>query len=185
MEAYLTDGTVPSADVLRKALRKGTIELRLHTGALRLVLQEQGRAAGARCGSRLSAGAHRRASIKTVDADGEPIGERKLRRRAVLGAGVQGHQRRLRRADLHPRLLGRADQGRLGAELDARQAREDRPHGRDVRQGSQSDRGGARRRHHRAGVAGRHRDRRYAVRFARTRWCWSACAFRTRSSACR
>src|SRR5580692_8477977 len=77
MEAYLTDGTVPSGDVLRKALRKGTLN-----SAFTIVL----------CGSSYKNKGVQQvldavvdympaptdvASIKTVDADGEPIGERK------------------------------------------------------------------------------------------------------------
>ena len=77
MESYLTDGVVPSGDVLRRALRKGT----LHS-AFTPVL----------CGSSYKNKGVQQvldavvdylpaptdvASIKTVDADGEPIGERK------------------------------------------------------------------------------------------------------------
>ena len=77
MEAYLTDGVAPSAEVLRKALRKGTI-----TSAFTPVL----------CGSSYKNKGVQQvldavvdylpaptdvASIKTVNADGEPIGERK------------------------------------------------------------------------------------------------------------
>ena len=76
MEAYLNDGVVPSADVLRKCLRKGTI-----SSAFNPVL----------CGSSYkNKGVHQVldavvdylpaptdvAAIKTVDADGNPIGER-------------------------------------------------------------------------------------------------------------
>jgi elongation factor G len=77
MEVYLTDGTVPSADVLRRCLRKGTI-----TGAFNPVL----------CGSSYKNKGVQQVldavvdylpaptdveAIKTVDADGNPIGERK------------------------------------------------------------------------------------------------------------
>jgi elongation factor G len=77
MEAYLNDGTPPSADVLRKCLRKGTI-----TGAFNPVL----------CGSSYKNKGVQQVldavvdylpaptdveAIKTVDADGNPIGERK------------------------------------------------------------------------------------------------------------
>jgi elongation factor G len=77
MEVYLNDGTVPSADVLRKALRKGTI-----TSAFNPVL----------CGSSYKNKGVQQvldavvdylpaptdvAAIKTVDADGNPVGERK------------------------------------------------------------------------------------------------------------
>jgi elongation factor G len=77
MEAFLTDGTVPPAAVLKKALRKGTI-----TSAFNPVL----------CGSSYKNKGVQQvldavvdylpaptdvAAIKTVDADGAPIGERK------------------------------------------------------------------------------------------------------------
>ncbi|MBS0420690.1 MAG: elongation factor G [Proteobacteria bacterium] len=77
MEKYLTDGTVPSAAVLRQCLRKGTI-----TGAFNPVL----------CGSSYKNKGVQQVldavvdylpaptdveAIKTVDADGNPIGERK------------------------------------------------------------------------------------------------------------
>ncbi|MBV8742986.1 MAG: GTP-binding protein, partial [Sinobacteraceae bacterium] len=77
MEAYLNDGAVPSADVLRRALRKGTI-----SSAFTPVL----------CGSSYKNKGVQQVldavvdflpapsdvpAIRTVDADGEPIGERK------------------------------------------------------------------------------------------------------------
>ncbi len=77
MEAFLNDGTVPSADILRKALRKGTLN-----SAFTPVL----------CGSSYKNKGVQQVldavvdylpaptdvpAVKTVDADGEPIGERK------------------------------------------------------------------------------------------------------------
>ncbi len=77
MEAYLNDGAVPSADVLRAALRKGTL-----SSAFNPVL----------CGSSYKNKGVQQVldavvdylpaptdveAIKTVDADGHPIGERK------------------------------------------------------------------------------------------------------------
>jgi elongation factor G len=76
MEAYLGDGTVPSVEVLKKALRKGTI-----TSAFNPVL----------CGSSYKNKGVQQvldavvdylpaptdvAAIKTVNADGQPVGER-------------------------------------------------------------------------------------------------------------
>jgi elongation factor G len=76
MEAYLTDGHIPSADVLRRALRTGTVN-----GSFNPVL----------CGSSYKNKGVQQvldavvdylpaptdvAAIKTVDADGEPVGER-------------------------------------------------------------------------------------------------------------
>jgi elongation factor G len=77
MEAYLEDGKAPSVEVLRKCLRKGTV-----TSAFTLVL----------CGSSYKNKGVQQVldavvdylpaptdveAIKTVDADGEPVGERK------------------------------------------------------------------------------------------------------------
>src|SRR6186713_292862 len=77
MEKYLTDGEAPSADVLRKCIRKGTV-----TSAFNPVL----------CGSSYKNKGVQQVldavvdympaptdvdAIKTVDADGNPIGERK------------------------------------------------------------------------------------------------------------
>jgi elongation factor G len=77
MEAYLTHGTVPSGDVLRKCLRRGTLN-----SSFNVVL----------CGSSYKNKGVQQVldavvdylpaptdvqAIKTVDADGEPIGERK------------------------------------------------------------------------------------------------------------
>ena len=55
-------------------------------------------------------------AIKTVDEDGNPIGERKCSDdEPFCGPRVQGDQRHLRRADLRARVLGRAHQGHVGA----------------------------------------------------------------------
>jgi elongation factor G len=77
MEKYLTDGEAPAVDVLRKCLRKGTV-----TSAFNLVL----------CGSSYKNKGVQQVldavvdylpaptdveAIKTVDADGNPVGERK------------------------------------------------------------------------------------------------------------
>jgi elongation factor G len=77
MEAYLEDGKAPSVEVLRKCLRKGTV-----TSAFTLVL----------CGSSYKNKGVQQVldavvdylpaptdveAIKTVDADGEPVGERR------------------------------------------------------------------------------------------------------------
>ena len=189
MEAFLNGRRRPfSRPVLRKCASKGHHRTRrLQPCPVRLFVQEQGCATGARRGCRLPSGARPTfEAIKTVDADGNPVGERKcFGRRAVLGAGLQGDQRCLRRAHVRARLLGCIGEGRFGSELDSRQAREDRPHGGNVRQGSQPDRRGARGRHHRSRVAWQRR--RPAIRCAirPPRWCWSACAFPNPSSACR
>ncbi len=126
------------------------------------------------------------AAIKTVDADGNPIGERKCSDdepfsalafkvindaygaltfvRVYSGVLTKG-------ASVQNSTRGKREKiGRM-VEMFAKEANPDRR--------------SARRRHHRAGLAGRYRHRRHAVRFRPTRWCWSACASRTPSSACR
>ena len=110
------DGNEPSIETLRACLRKGTHHRRLHARAVRLLVQEQGRAAGARRRRRLPARPDRRRGHQHRGCRRQPDRRAQvLGRRAVLGAGVQGHQRRLRRADLRARVFRRAGQGRLGA----------------------------------------------------------------------
>ena len=59
LEAYL-DGKEPDVETLKRCIRKGTIAYAFVPGALRLRVQEQGRAAAARRRGRLPAGADRR-----------------------------------------------------------------------------------------------------------------------------
>ena len=147
LEAYLEDETSVTADLLRRAIRLGTISDAITPGAARLGVQEQGRAAAARRGRRLPAEPARRAG----DRRARPEVERRDRaacvaRRAVLGARLQGHVRPVRRqAHLLPRLL-RQDQGRRPRpEHDDRQDRAHRPHPPDAREpprGARGDRRG-------------------------------------------
>ena len=60
MEAYL-EGNIPDAATLKALIRKGTMARAFRAGAVRFGVQEQGRAAVARCGGRLHAVAARRA----------------------------------------------------------------------------------------------------------------------------
>ena len=110
---------------LRAAVRAAHARPDDHAGPLRLGLQEQGRAAAARRGRRLPAVAARhpagaRASTRapTTRSRARPT------RRAVRRAGLQDHDRPVRRqADLLPRLLGHAQGGLARAQRDARAAR--------------------------------------------------------------
>ena len=120
LEKYL-HGEELTEDEIKAALRKRVNssvrskgEARVRAGHLRLGVQEQGRAAAARRRRRLPAVAARRAvdhrprsrTRSRRDAHRAPG----VRRRAVLGAGVQDHDRPVRRsAHVLPRLLGRAD----------------------------------------------------------------------------
>ncbi len=106
-----------------------------HAGAARLCLQEQGRAAVAGRGHRLPALAAGR------EAGGRHRSLRRARRhpqgrpqRAVLGAGLQGHVRPVRRqAHLFPRVLRQARLGLIPAERLHRPQGARRPTARDAR----------------------------------------------------
>ena len=118
LDDYLHEKPYTSDD-LRRALRKGTLAGHDPSGAVRLGVQEQGRAAAARRGRRLPALAARHAAGRRAhDLDTfEHVTRQAERRRAVLGAGVQDHDRPVRRqAHLLPRLLGLDQDRRPGAQ---------------------------------------------------------------------
>jgi elongation factor G len=77
MEAYLTDGTVPSGDVLRAALRKGTINNSFTPVLCGSSYKNKGVQQVLDAVVDILPAPTDVASIKTVDADGEPVGERK------------------------------------------------------------------------------------------------------------
>ena len=112
-------------------------------------------------------------------AAGHPQGRRQ---REVLRAGIQDHDRPVRRpADLLPRLLGRADQsGDTRLQPDQGQERAHRPYPADARQPARRNQGSPRRRHRRLrGPEGRDH-RRNAVRPERRSSCSSAWCSRSR-----
>ncbi len=124
----------------------------IRAGALRRVVQEQGRAGAARRGDRLSAGAGRRGR----DRGSRPRRRRRdrrpscRRRRAVLGPGVQDHDRPVRRAaDLFPRLLGQARSRQLRLQRHQGQEGTGGAPAADARQQARRDRRSAGRRHRR------------------------------------
>ena len=128
-----------------------------HAGALRLRVQEQGRAAAARRDRRAAAVAARGAARRGARRLGQ--GRRRGRRggraprrrlRALRRARLQGDGRPLRRqADLLPRLLGQAHRRQPGAQRDQRQDRAHRAPADDARQPPRGDRGVLRGRHRR------------------------------------
>ena len=108
-------------------------------------------------------------SITGIDPDAEGIRtviERARRRRcAVFGAGVQDHDRPVRRsAHVLPRLLRRADAGRHRLQRDQAAHRAHRPPPEDARQQARGNQGSLRRRHRRGGRPEERHDRRHAVR---------------------
>ena len=168
MEAYL-GGDEPDVATLKKLIRKGTLNFSFVPVRDRLGVQEQGRAADARRGRRLSAEPARRA------ADPGPQARRRDRRRAsgrrqcaVRRSRLQDHDRPLRRhADLRPHLFGQARQRLDGDELGQGQEGEGRPHAADARQRPRGHQGGLCRRHRRARRPQGHDDGRHFVRAQR------------------
>ena len=94
-------------------------------GAVRLGVQEQGRAAHARRRRRLPAEPARRAADHRAGHEGHRRARAQgRRRRAVRRAGVQDHERPARgQAHLRPRVLGHAREGRRGPQHAPRTAR--------------------------------------------------------------
>ena len=122
LEKYL-HGEEITEDEIKAALRK-RVNSSVHTegrrgrarvraGHLRVRVQEQGRAAAARRDRRLPAVAGRSAGDQGLRSGQGPRRHHRAprrRRRAVFGAGVQDHDRPVRRpAHVHSRLLGRHD----------------------------------------------------------------------------
>ncbi len=175
LEAYL-GGEEPDADTLKLLHPQGHDLLRLRPRPLRLGLQEQGRAAAARCGRRLSAGAHRRCRHQgSQDGQRRGGGAALLGRRALCRARLQDHDRPVRRlAHLRAHLFRRAGGGLPGPQFGEGQPRAHRPHAPDARQPPRGHQRGARRRHRRARRAQGHDDRRHAVRSSTRPWCSSA-----------
>ena len=137
-----------------------------HSGLLRHRVQEQGRPGDARRGRRSCCRRRRivrrsRASTRTTRKITRSAG----RRRAVLGARVQDHDRSVRRlADVLPCLFGHAELGRHRLQPGQGEEGTRRTHPADARGRAQRNQGGSRGRHRRGrGSEGRH-DRRHAVR---------------------
>ena len=140
----------------------------VRAGAVRLGVQEQGRAAAARRGRRLSAFA-RRSRRHQGPRRRHRRGNRSHaeRFRAVLDARLQDHGRPVRRHDhLLPRLFGQDRVRHDGAQLDQGQERARRPHAAHARQQPRGHQGSLRRRHRRARGAQGHPHRRHALRSA-------------------
>ena len=165
MEAYL-NGEEPSAEVLKKCLRKAVL-----TGAFYPIL----------CGSAFKNKGVQPLLDAVVDylpspvdipptpgidfKTGEPVDAPGLRRRAPVGAGVQDHGRPVRRlADLLPHLFGQAGERHGPAQLLARPARAGGPHAADALEQPRGHQGSLRRRHRRPGRPEGHPHRRHPVR---------------------
>ena len=117
---------------------------------VRVRLQEQGRPAHARRRGRLPALSARPAPDRGAPARSHrgPDGAQGRRQRALLGPGLQNHDRPLRRqAHLHPGLFGHPGQGRLPDQHDQGQEGAGGPHPPDARQPPRGQGRRLRRRH--------------------------------------
>ena len=133
--------------------------------AVRLGVQEQGRAGDARRGDRISAIAGRHSAGHGPEGK-RPAGRAQAeRRRAVLRSRVQDHDRPVRRsAHVLPRVLRRGELGRHDLQPDQGPQGAHRPSPADACQRARGNQGSARGRHRgRRRPQGLH-DRRYAVR---------------------
>ena len=166
MAAYL-DGKEPDEATLRRLVRTGRAEARLPSGAVRLGLQEQGRAAAARRGRRLSAVARRprrdqghrlrrprsRSSAVRVDTDPFSMLAFKIMDDPFVGTITFCRV-----------YSGKVESGAGAPQLDARQEGARRPHAPDAREQPRGHQGGLRRRHRRARRPQGRPHRRHAVR---------------------
>ena len=107
MDAYL-DGKEPDVETLKRLHPQGDRQARLLSDAVRLGLQEQGRAAAARRRRRLPALARRSRGLQGHRRqDRRADRAQAARQRAAVAAGLQDHELRARRLDhVLPHLLG-------------------------------------------------------------------------------
>ena len=165
MEAYL-EGNEPDVATLKKLIRKGTLNFSFVPVLCGSAFKNKG------VQPLLDAVVDYLPSpldvppIEGIKPDTRPARDpRAVGRRAVLGAGVQDHERPVRRhADLRPHLFGQARDRVAGHELGQGQEGKGRPHAADACQRPRGHPGRLRRRHRRAGRSQGHHHRRYFVR---------------------
>ena len=147
MEKYLGDEELTEDDI-KLGPAQGHPGLQLRARAVRLGVQEQGRAAHARRRRRLPAQPARHPAGRGHRPQGRAHRRAQGRRElAVRGAGLQDRGRPVRQADLLPRLLGHGQQGRRGLQLDQGPQGAARAHPPDARQPARGPRRGHGRRH--------------------------------------
>ena len=168
MEAYL-EGNEPDVATLKKLIRKGTLNFSFVPVLCGSAFKNKGVQPLLDARRRLSAEPARHPAGRGPQARRRDRRQRvRRRRRAVLGAGVQDHERPVRRhADLRPHLFGQARDRVAGDELGQGQEGKGRPHAADACQRPRGHPGGLCRRHRRAGGSQGHHHRRHAVRAER------------------
>ena len=165
MEAYL-DGNEPDVATLKKLIRKGTLNFSFVPVLCGSAFKNKGvqpllDAVVDYLPSPARHSAGRRPQARRRDDRHARAGGR----RAVLGAGVQDHERPVRRhADLRPHLFGQARDRVAGDEFGQGQEGKGRPHAADACQRPRGHPGGLCRRHRRSGGPQGHHHRRHAVR---------------------
>ena len=156
MEEYFEKGDV-AVETLKRCIKAGTISRRVPPRALRHRVQEQGRAAAARRGARLSA-------VAASTCPASRSRPRKARRRAnaaerrrikadpnapFAGLAFKIINDKYGTLDLRARLCRHAEIRRHGAEHHEGPSRAHRPHVPDARRQARRDQGSVRRRHRR------------------------------------
>ncbi len=166
-ETYLEDEAAVTPEMIRRALRAGTLSRTRHAGARGLGVQEQGRAASARRDRRLPAEPARR----SAGPGRRPEGRRRTRRvPPPLEAPFAALAFKVMTDPYVGKLTyfrvysGQVKAGDTGAQHDERQDRADRPHPRDARQPPRGARGDRRRRDRSRGRAQVHDDGRHPRR---------------------
>ncbi len=164
LAAYL-DGKEPDEATLKRHDPQGRADRRVLSRAVRLGLQEQGRAAAARRGGGLSAVAGRRARHQGHRRRRQRSGPASERQGTAGAARVQDHGRPVcRHHHLLPHLFGHAAVGYRRRQFDARPQGAHRPHVVDACQQPRRHQGSLCRRHRGAGGPQGSAHRRYAVR---------------------
>ena len=165
MEAYL-EGDEPDVATLRKLIRKGTLAMKFVPVFCGSAFKNKGvqpmlNAVIDYLPSPLDVPPYMGFSgRRDRDPQHRPLGRR---RAAVRRAGLQDHERPLRRlADLHPDLFGSIKKGDQMMNSTKDKQRAGRAHDDDARDQPRRDRRGLRRRHHRAGGPEGHHHRRHA-----------------------
>ena len=165
MSNYL-EGKMPSNDELRALIRKGTIAVKFFPMFCGSAFKNKGVQPLLDARRRLSC--RRRSTFRRSRASTRrptPKSCASRRQRAAVDAGLQDHERPVRRfADLLPHLFRQDDQGRLARQHRQGQEGAHRPHAADARQFARRHRRGFCRRHRRAGRPQGSHHRRHAVR---------------------
>ena len=164
MTAYLEGRRAGRGDA-QAADPQGGGHRRLLSGAVRLGVQEQGRAAAARRRGRLSAVPDRGAADQGHRSQGQRGGAQSFRQGAARHARLQDHGRPVcRHHHLLPHLFGHACERERRHQLDPRAQGTHRPHAADARQQPRGHQGGLCGRHRRARRAQGGAHRRHPVR---------------------